>query len=376
MHDRPTGISLRPVAEAGQCVRSLQIDYDNEVEHHGLQKIYDLARYGREKPFFLTISFTHPHSPFVTTPYYWDKYRHDDIELPSVPSIPVEQLDEHSRWLHYGHAAEMSTITDEHIRNSRHAYYGMISYIDDKVGQIMAALKATGLDEETLVIFTGDHGEMMGERGMWYKQTFFEWSVRVPLIVSQPKTFASGRESKLVSLMDLLPTIVDVASDGHPTEPVDPLDGASMTGLLSGADATWNNEVISEYTGEGVVAPCRMLRRGKYKYMYTHGHPGMLYDLEADPLELDSLAGTVEFASVENELGEAILEGWDPDDINARCLESQRRRIFVQKATGGQPNWAFKARPDDDQRFVRNAGAAPTKARARFPFVEPTPFER
>lgn len=141
---RPTGISLRPVVQAGKCVRSLQIGYDDEVEFHGVQKIHDLARYAQDDPFFLTISFTHPHSPFTTTAHYWDKYRHDDIDLPSVRAIPVEELDEHSRWLYYAHGTHLNTVTEEHVRTARHAYYGMCTYVDDKVGRIMEAMRATG----------------------------------------------------------------------------------------------------------------------------------------------------------------------------------------------------------------------------------------
>ena len=373
---RPTGISLRPVVQAGQCVRSLQIDYDDEVEFYGIQKIHDLARYSPDTPFFLIISFTHPHSPFTTTARYWDLYRHDDVDMPSVPPIPLEDLDEHSRWLHYAHGAHLNTVTEEHVRTARHAYYGMCSYVDDKVGRIMEALRATGLIDDTLVVFTSDHGEMLGERGMWYKQAFYEWSARVPLIVSKPGTFAPGRVGELVSLVDLLPTLLDFATDGNPPEAVDPFDGRSLTGLLGGSTGQWPNQVISEYTGEGVRAPCRMLRRGRFKYMYTHGFPDRLYDLDTDPLELRNLVGAADTAQIAQELRAALLDGWDPDAISERCLESQRRRRFVQRATGGEPYWAYKVREDDDRRFVRNAGAAPTKARARFPYVEPVPFER
>jgi choline-sulfatase len=373
---RPTGISLRPVVEAGQCVRSLQIDYDDEVEFYGVQKIHDIARHQGDDPFCLFVSFTHPHSPFVTTSRYWDQYRHDDVDLPTVPAIDVDKLDEHSRWLYYAHGTHLNTVTDEHLRNARHAYYGMCTYIDDKVGQLMGAMRATGLDDNTIVIFISDHGEMLGERGMWYKQSFFEWSTRVPMIISQPGTFAPARVKELVSLADMVPTLIDLASDGKPTEPVNPFDGASLTGLLSGNAQGWSNEVVSEYTGEGIKAPCRMLRRGRYKYMYTHGFPGMLYDLESDPHELSNLVDEPAFAAVAKQMLDGVLDGWDPEEVNARCLESQRRRRFVHGATGGVPYWAYEARPEDKDRFVRNAGAAPTKAKARFPYVEPTPFEQ
>ena len=122
---RPTGINPRAIVDAGLCARSLQIDYDDEVEHAGAQKIYDLARFNKESPFLLWVSFTHPHSPFVTTQKYWDLYDHAEIDMPKVEPIPVKEQDTMSRMLHYGHAQDLLTITDEHVRNARHAYYGM-----------------------------------------------------------------------------------------------------------------------------------------------------------------------------------------------------------------------------------------------------------
>ena len=373
---RPTGINPTAVVDAGICARSLQIDYDDEVEHATVQKIHDLARFQNDKPFLLWASFTHPHSPFVTTRKYWDLYDHDDIDMPRVPPIPVEELDEMSRWLYYAHAQDLLTIGDEHVRNARHAYYGMTSYIDDKVGRIMEAMRETGLADNTIVVFASDHGEMLGERGMWFKQCFYESSVHIPLIVNFPGTFSPGRVTEHVSLVDLLPTFMDWASAGTKWEAVSPLDGNSLNGLLSGGDGTWNNMVISEYSGEGVIAPCRMIQRDDHKYIYTHGHPPLLYNTITDPLELENLVGRPEVAEVEVELGREILVDWDAEAINSACVQSQKDRLFIQEATAGEPTWAHLSRQGDAGRYVRNLGATQAKQRARYPFVEPTPFER
>ncbi len=119
-----------------------------------------------------------------------------------------------------------------------------------------------------------------------------------------------------------------------------------------------------------------MIRRDNYKYIYTHGHPPLLYDLANDPLEIDNLAGQPELSDVEARLAAEILDGWDPEAVNAACIQSQKERLLIQQATDGIPSWAYVARAGDDARYVRNASAVGAKAAARYPFVEPTPFER
>ncbi len=379
---RPTGVSMRPIVEAGPCVRSLQIDYDDEVEYHGVQRLYDLARAPANQPFFLTISFTHPHPPFVASQEHWDRYRHEDIDMPRVPPIPPERLDPHSRWLYTAHAQDLYTVTDAHVRNARHAYYGMVSYIDDKVGRIMKTLQDTGLADDTVVVFAVDHGEMLGERGMWFKQTFYEWSSRVPLIVSMPARFAPRRVAAHVSLVDLLPTFMDFACGAGRFEPIDPLDGASLLPLIEGTADGSGRAVISEYSSEGVCAPSRMVREGAYKYVYTHGLPPMLFDLDADPSELDDLAGSPASAQVERRLHARAIDRWNPEEVHARILASQKRRLFlaeVAQRSGRYSNWSYQPFVDESRRFVRGAGTAgPTsvKGKARFPFVEPAQPDR
>ncbi|MEO8835357.1 MAG: choline-sulfatase, partial [Caldimonas sp.] len=183
--DKPSGISMNNVLQAGPCVRSLQIDYDDEVEHFALQRIYDLARepLSMRKPFFLTVSFSHPHPPYTASQEHWDRYDDDEIDMPAVAPIPFEERDVQSQWLHVSHDADRQPVSAEHVRAARRAYYAMLSYVDDKIGRLVQTLRACGFADDTIVVVTADHGEMLGERGMFYKQCFFENSVRVPLIV-------------------------------------------------------------------------------------------------------------------------------------------------------------------------------------------------
>lgn len=378
---RPTGVGMGHVVDAGPCLRNMQIDYDEETAHVAVQKIYDLAR-DRTAPFFLTVSFTHPHPPFVARQDEWDAYADVDIDLPSVPEIAYDDLDPHSQWLYVAHGQDRHTVTADHVRNARRAYYAMVSYVDAKIGEVLAALERAGLADDSVIVFCADHGEMLGERGMWYKQTFYEPSVRVPLVIRAPGV-APGRRDRVCSLVDLLPTFLDVAADGGTrVTPVDALAGRSLWPLLHGDARGGPDEAVSEYSSEGVVAPSRMVRRGAWKYFVTRGVPPRLYNVVDDPHELDDRAGQAAFADIEHALRTRLLADWNPDDIDARIRASQRRRLFLREVavrSGAFPPWNYEARTGDAQRFVRPAsasGAVGAKPRLRFPYITPTPPDR
>jgi len=368
---RPTNLTMAPVIESGTCVRSLQMDYDDEVEYHGVQAIYDLARKPDDNPFFLTVSFTSPHSPFVISQEYWDLYDHDAIELPKVAEIPLDEKDHLSRNLHYCQARHQYTVTDEHRRNARHAYYGMLSYIDDKIGSLVTALERAGLRENTLVVFTSDHGEMMGERGMWFKQHFFEWAAHVPLVMSMPSRFQASRVTKNVSLIDLMPTFLDLAADQTFDSYMDPPDGQSLLSALHGDSGDLNDIVISEFAADGSTGPSRLVKKDTWKYMYLEGVDTLLFNLDTDPHELTNLSGLAEHAAIEAELAEIAFRDWDPEQLRLEISKSQQRRLTIHSVTNGEPTYVIEVRKDDNQRYVRNAGAADTKARARLPYVAP-----
>jgi choline-sulfatase len=375
----PAGVTVMPVLEAGPCIRSMQMDYDDEVEHHALQELYDLARRPAEAPpFFLTVSFTHPHPPFTCGQEHWDLYDHAEIDMPKIGPIPLEQMDEASRYLFYGHRRDRYPVSEEAVRNARHAYYGMVSYIDDKIGRLMKALGDLELADDTIVIFTSDHGEMLGERGMWFKMNMFEWSVRVPMIVHAPARFAPHRVIENVSLVDLLPTLMELGGGSAKESFPDPLDGQSLCGLASGDDAVWSDVVISDFTAGACPGPVRMVRQGNWKLILVHGHSSLLFNLSDDPNEMNDLARRPEHADRLAHLTEIAFRDYDSVEVNQTVLDSQRRRLFIRDQAdprGLNPNWAYAARPGDEGRFVRGGGIQKgenaTKARARFPYVEP-----
>ena len=368
---RPTNLTMAPVIQAGKCIRSLQIDYDDEVEFASLQGLYDLARSASEAPFFLTVSFTHPHSPYVTTDEYWSRYQHEQIEMPRVGDIPLDEKDKLSWNLHFCQGRDEYQVDEQQVRNARHAYFGMISYIDDKVGQLLKVLKETALDDNTIVIFTSDHGDMMGERGMWYKQHFFDWANRVPLIVSYPQKFQPARSGCEVSLVDLLPTMMDLATDADCDVPIVETDGHSLYPIIANQDTNWNHPVISEFSADGSTGPSRMVLKEDLKYMNLEGEQELLFDLAADPLELHNLIDDVSYQKQAKALRDTAHATWNPDALRSKIEKDQAQRLFIHRVTGGDPAYVYALSDDDHRKYVRNAGAADTKARARFPYVEP-----
>jgi choline-sulfatase len=255
----------------------------------------------------------------------------------------------------------------------------MISCVDQKLGRLLDVLEDTNLADNTLVIFTSDHGEMLGERGMWLKMCMYEWSVRVPLVISYPGKFPAARIPHNVSLVDLLPTLIDVVSLDSPIPEPGRLDGHSMRSLLeTGRDADWPDTVVSDFNAGGMPGPLRMVKRGQYKYVHLFRNDEMLFDLEADPDEMTNLADQSGYAAILQELRTLALAGYDPEAVYAEVRASQERRLFIKGLDGDlhrAGNWSFEARPGDSSRFVRGGGLVSgehaTKARSRFPYVQP-----
>lgn len=196
------GVStIETVLDAGPLARSMQIDYDDEVTHCAVRELFTRARSSDKRPFMLTVSLTHPHDPYVTRQEYWDRYNDDEIDMPKTGFVPLDERDPHSRSLYYHYGQDKTAIDADACRNARHGYYGMISYIDDLFGEVMTALDETGFADNTAVVFTSDHGDMMGERGMWFKKTLFEPAIRIPLIIARPGQTGS-RSTAPASLVD------------------------------------------------------------------------------------------------------------------------------------------------------------------------------
>ncbi len=343
--------NMSSVLQAGPCVRTNQLDFDEEVVFKARQYLFDHVREAGDRPFCLTVSMTHPHDPYTIPKAFWDLYQNDEIPLPSQ-RYPQETLDPHSQRLLKVYDLWDKPLPVDKIRDARRAYFGACSYIDSNIGKLLQTLEETGLADDTLIVFSGDHGDMLGERGLWYKMHWFEMSARVPLLVYAPGQFKPARVSAAVSTCDLLPTLVALA--GGSLEPQLPLDGRSLLGHLQGQGG--HDEVIGEYMAEGTVGPLMMIRRGAYKFIYSEDDPCLLYDLEHDPQECENLAGSPDHQALLQAFVDEARQRWDIPVLRQQVLDSQRRRRLVAEALaiGTLKSWDHQPLVDASQQYMRN----------------------
>ncbi|MVS99700.1 choline-sulfatase [Devosia marina] len=344
--------NLGSVTGAGIGEISNQLEYDDEVAYHATRKVYDLGRRQDERPWMLTVSFSHPHDPYVARQKYWDLYE-DCVHLdPEVPAFDLADQDPHSRRLLEASDANSFDITEDNIRRSRRAYFANISYIDDKIGEVLSALEATEQSEDTIIVFVSDHGDMLGERGLWFKMSFLEGSARVPLMIAAPG-LPAGRIETPVSTMDVNPTLADLA--GIDLGEILPwTDGETLVPLARGEART--APVLMEYAAEGSEAPLVAIRQGQWKYIHCELDPPQLFDLDADPHELRNLAQDADYATEAGRFAAMVGETWDLAGFDAAVRESQARRLIVYEAlrNGAYFPWDFQPLQRASERFMRN----------------------
>ena len=347
--------NLGSVTGAGTAEISNQMEYDDEVAFLATQKLYDFARVSDQaehRPWCLTVSFTHPHDPYVARRQYWDLYENCPALDPEVGFIPADQQDPHSQRLYLASDYASFDITREQVRRSRRGYFANISYIDDKVGQLLSVLERTHMLDDTVILFCSDHGDMLGERGLWFKMCFYEGSARVPLMVAG-KSLPSGLIEAPTSNLDILPTLCDLA--GIDLSDIAPwTDGQSLLPLAQGEQRTV--PVLMEYAAEGSYAPLVAIRDGRFKFVHCEIDPPQLFDLESDPQELSNLAVDPTRAGLVASFMAKVRARWDMAAFDAAVRESQARRWVIYPAlrNGAYYPWDFQPLQKASERYMRN----------------------
>ncbi len=340
--------NLGSVTGAGVAETTNQLEYDDDVAHQACQKLYDLSRGADPRPWCLTVSFTHPHDPFVARRKYWDLYE-GIPELEPPEPLAYGDMDPHSRRLLDACDWQSLTITREHIRRARQAYFANISYIDDKVGEILSVLDATR--QEASIVFLSDHGEMLGDKGLWFKMSFFEGSARVPLMIAAPD-LPAGLVDTPVSAIDIAPTLAALA--GIALDEVAPwTDGVNLAPVANGDT---RGPVAMEYAAEGTITPMVALREGKWKFIRCPADPEMLFDLSNDPQERHNLASDPGAADILAHFQRLADVQWDLLTYDTAVRESQARRWVVYEALrkGSHAPWDHQPFRPASERYMRN----------------------
>lgn len=362
------------VFTAGASTATVQQDFDDEVGFRSLRHLNDRVRVNRDRgqdvPFLMVTSFIHPHDPYEPPREHWDRFADVDIPAPRHPEVPSESQDPHSHRLRQMSGFDRRDPSAEEVRRARRSYYAAVSYIDDHVGRIRERLEVLGLLENTVIIVTSDHGDMLGEKGLWYKMSPYEQSSRVPLIVYGPEHLVPrGRYENPVSLLDLMPTLLELAGatttqpGGEPDDSAEPgTDGTSPRGLsllesarreAGGRAGPEDRDVIIEYLAEGTQRPQLTLVRGRCKYVLCPGDPDQLFDLAVDPDELRNVAASPEYARTARRLRAELEARYDLAALEKDVVRSQARRRLVAEALqhGTVRHWDFE--PEPEQRYVR-----------------------
>ncbi len=340
----PDRISLER-SGAGQNAYQVHDEYVTAATVDVLKRLGVEKRSGqRAGPFSLTVGLMLPHPPYVARREDYSLYE-GRMTLPRKPAPPLEPVHPHLRW--WRQHTGLEDVAEEDALRARAAYWGLVTRVDAMLGEIMSALEENGLAENTLVVYTSDHGDMLGEHGLWWKHTFYEESARVPLIVSWPGVVQAGQRcQRVVSALDVTATMLE-ATDG-PALPN--ACGRSFLDLIAGEDmgGAWEDVAFSEYCSDeyAPLGGCyqRMVRLDEWKLIYYHGQEPQLFNLGEDPDELVDRARDPACASVREALTHRVLEGWDPDQIREEMAAMRADNRILRE-------WARQTQPPDRYRW-------------------------
>jgi choline-sulfatase len=304
--------------------------YDREIASRAQVWLHEEGTRRRDRPWVLFVSFVAPHFPLTAPPEHYYRYAKMDLPLPKLyqrelrPRHPY--LEDYRNSFCYDDHFE----NEEQVRRALAGYLGLVSYVDENIGRVLHGLEAAGLADDTCVMYTSDHGDNLGARGLWGKSTMYEEIAGVPMILAGPGIPAGARRDAVVSHVDVFPTVLEAAGvpfeevrDGHP--------GTSLAAIANGARP--ERTVLSEYHGMGSTTGAFAVWMGPYKYVHYVAYPPQLFDLSADPDELNDLSGDPRFAQVIETCRRKLFEICDPAEVDARA---KRRQGELLTQNGGR----------------------------------------
>ncbi|HXP05206.1 MAG TPA: sulfatase-like hydrolase/transferase [Stellaceae bacterium] len=315
--------TLRLAKDAGRGDSSYQ-DYDRKITDAAVDWLKARAGVPGGKPWALFVSLVCPHFPLIARPEFYDLYPEDKVPLPALRS-PADRAPDHPYIAAFRECQiyEKGFVDEANVRRAIAAYFGLVSYTDHNVGRVLAALEAAGLADATRVIYSADHGDNLGTRGLWGKSTMYEESAGVPMIAAGPGLPRGMVCREPVTLVDCFPTIVKWAGVAPHSDDRDlpgmPLDEVALTAPM--------RTVLCEYHATGAATGAFMIRKGRFKFIYYVGMKPQLFDLDADPQETRDLAQEAGYSGLAADCETELRAVVDPEKADALAKSDQAAKI-------------------------------------------------
>ena len=304
------------------------IRYDRDIASRAQAWLREEAP--RERPWALFVSFVCPHFPLIAPPEFYQRYPHERIPLPKQYS-PAERP-RHPYLRDYDACVAYDAgFGGDHakVRRAIAGYLGLVSFMDDNVGKVLRALENAGLSHNTRVVYTSDHGDNVGARGLWGKSTMYEESAGVPLILAGPDVPAGAQCATPVSHVDLFPFFLEGVGVAMPRD----AGHLGVSPLAVAAGGPPARPVFSEYHAIGSTGAISMLRKDRWKYVHCVRYPAQLFDLESDPEETLDLAGDPAHRATLAAMEAELRRHFDPDEVDTRA---KRRQAELLARAGGR----------------------------------------
>lgn len=305
-------------------------DYDARIRDHAVQWLGH--RDADAPPFLLFVSFVNPHPPYVAPQALFDHYMAMDLAVPEASVLAAPPREPGLAGLRTYFDIDGAQLSQAQIKAVAAAYYANVTALDRNIGAVLEALAAAGLQDTTTVIYASDHGESLGDQGLYGKCSLFEQSMGVPMILAGPDVPAGAVRDVPVQLLDIYPTVIDTLG----LAPADADAHRSGTSLVAMATEghPWRN-VLAQQHCAGVSSGVFGLSDGRWKYIFALDAPPMLFDLQADPEEIHNLARETRYAAKRKRLHDTLCTILDPAHVDAMCKQSQLARLA---AAGGRDN--------------------------------------
>lgn len=300
--------------------------YDRDIAARAQIWLHQEATKSADKPWVLFVSFVAPHYPLTAPPEHFFRY-YDDPRLPRPKFYEPDQRPDHPFVRDYARSFNFDDYfkTEQDVRRATAGYYGLCSFMDEQAGKVLDALDACGLTPTTRVIYTSDHGDAVGRRGLWGKSTMYEEVCGVPLIVAGDAIPRGRAIDTPATLLDIYPFIIECVGEGgagfidadHP--------GVALDRLANGQ--TPQRTVLSEYHGMGSTTGAFAIRNGRYKYVHYVKYRPQLFDLDADPDETSDLSADPRSSAVLKDCEGKLREMLSPEAVDARAKTRQAEQL-------------------------------------------------